>query len=66
MVDTAKLRGIFAEHNDSVAKAAKVIGVTRDTMYRKMRRGVFGTDEVEILIDHYDIEDPAAIFFKRK
>ena len=66
MVDTAKLRGIFAEHNDSVSKAAKVIGVTRDTMYRKMRRGVFGTDEMEVLIEHYGIEDPMSIFFKRK
>lgn len=66
MVDTAKLRGIFAEHNDSVAKAAKVIGVTHDTMYRKMRKGVFGSDEIELLIEHYGIEDPVAIFFKRK
>lgn len=64
MVDTAKLRGILAEHNESQAKAAKAIGVTPNTFYRKMKSGVFGSDEISIMIKRYNIKDPMSIFFK--
>jgi len=64
MVDTAKLRGILAERNVSQTKAAKDIGVTPQTFYRKMKNGVFGSDEIATMIKLYDIKDPMSIFFK--
>lgn len=66
MVDIARLRGIFYEHHDSLVQVAKVIGVTPQTMYRRMRSGIFGSDEIETMIKHYDIKDPMPIFFKRE
>nr|DAT36394.1 MAG TPA: hypothetical protein [Caudoviricetes sp.] len=31
-----------------------------------MKIGVFGSDEIQIMIDELHIEDPAAIFFAKK
>lgn len=66
MVDTARLKGIIAEHNDSQSKLARAIGLTPQTFYKRMKKGVFGSDEIEIMIERYEIEDPMPIFFKPK
>ena len=31
-----------------------------------MNKGVFGSDEIECMIDTLDIDDPAKIFFAKK
>lgn len=40
-----------------------MIGVTPKTFYEKMKIGVFGSDEIEIMINKLHIEDPMSIFF---
>ena len=47
------------------AIAAK-IGITPKTFYEKMKNGVFGSDEIQIMIDELNIEDPVAIFFAKE
>lgn len=66
MILTNKLRGIIAEKGLSQADVAKEIGITPKTFYEKMKNGVFGSDEIEIMIDLLDIEDPVSIFFANK
>lgn len=66
MVDTNKLRGIFREHRTSIAKAAEMIGISEATMYRKLNTGIFGTDEIDKLIETFNIQNPIEIFFKRE
>ena len=66
MILTNKLRGIIAEKGLSQADVAKEIGITPKTFYEKMKNGVFGSDEIEIMIDLLDIEDPVSIFFSNK
>lgn len=63
MVDSDKLRGIIAERRLSQSKVATMIGVTPKTFYDKMERGVFGSDEIEIMIKGLDIQNPMEIFF---
>ena len=63
MVQTNKLRGIIAEKGLSQSDVAKEIGITPKTFYEKMKIGVFGSDEIEIMIKYLDIEDPISIFF---
>ena len=63
MIDTRELKGIFAKREVSQAEVAKAIGVTPKTFYEKMKRGVFGSDEIQKMIDMYQIEDPCAVFF---
>lgn len=65
MIRTDKLRGLIAENGLTQSDVARVIGITPKTFYEKMQRGVFGSDEIEIMIETLHIEDPAAIFFAR-
>ena len=62
MINTAKLRGIIAEKGKSQSEVAKAIGITPKTFYHKMNKGVFGSDEIEVMIEYLDINDPATIF----
>lgn len=63
MIQTDKLRGIISEKGYSQAKVAEAIGITPKTFYEKMSRGVFGSDEIEVMIRILDINNPVDIFF---
>lgn len=63
MIRTDKLRGIIAEKGYSQTDIAKFIGITPKTFYEKMKIGVFGSDEIQIMIEKLDIEKPMEIFF---
>lgn len=66
MVNTDKLRGIFRENGTSIANAAKMIGISEATMHRKLNSGIFGTDEIDKLIDAFNIKNPIDIFFAQR
>lgn len=66
MIDTNALRGRIAEKGYSQADVAKAIGITPKTFYTKMDKKVFGSDEIDAMIDLLDIKDPARIFFADK
>nr|WP_207735770.1 DUF739 domain-containing protein [Coprococcus comes] len=57
------MRGIIAKNGLSQTDVAKMIGVTPKTFYEKMKNGVFGSDEIQIMIDELHIDDPMPIFF---
>lgn len=63
LIKTNKLRGLIVEKGLSQSDVAKNIGIAPKTFYEKMKKGVFGTDEVEKMIQLLDIKDPADIFF---
>ena len=66
MIKTDELRGIIAKNKLSQTDVAIMIGVTPKTFYEKMKNGVFGSDEIQIMIDKLHIEDPMPIFFARE
>lgn len=66
MIKTNELRGIIASNNYSQSDVAKMIGVTPKTFYEKMKNGVFGSDEIQIMIDKLNIDDPISIFFAKE
>lgn len=66
MINTDKLRGIIAENGVSQKDVANAIGITPKTFYDKMSKGVFGSDEIDIMIDYLKISDPVAIFFAKE
>lgn len=66
MIKTDELRGIIAKNGLSQTDVAKMIGVTPKTFYEKMKNGVFGSDEIQIMIDELHIDDPMPIFFAHK
>lgn len=66
MIRTDKLRGILAERGMSQSDIAKIIGITPKTFYEKMQKGVFGSDEIEIMIRTLEIKEPMDIFFAKE
>ena len=66
MIKTNELRGIIAKNGLSQTDVAKMIGVTPKTFYEKMKNGVFGSDEIQIMIDELHIDNPMPIFFAHK
>jgi DNA-binding XRE family transcriptional regulator len=60
---TDELRGIIAKNGTTQSRVAKSIGITPKTFYSKMKKGVFGSDEISIMIKELHIDDPMKIFF---
>lgn len=65
MVDTNRLKGIIVEKEQTQESVARYIGIAPKTFYRKMQRKVFGSDEIDKMIELLEIEDPASIFFAK-
>jgi len=65
-MNVSKLRGIMAERNCTQHELAAAIGVSDKTFYNKMKKGIFGTDEVEKMIAHLEIDNPAEIFLPKQ
>lgn len=66
MINTDELRGMIARKRKSQSDVAKALGISPKTFYEKMKKGVFGSDEIELMIDFLEIEDPVKIFFTKK
>lgn len=66
MIKTDELRGVIAKNGYSQSDVAKMIGITPKTFYVKMKCGVFGSDEIQIMIDNLNIRDPMKIFFAKE
>ena len=65
MINVNALKGKIAERGKTQTDVAKAIGIAPKTFYDKMSKGVFGSDEIEIMIDYLNIEDPMKIFFAK-
>lgn len=66
VIKTDDLRGIIAKNGFSQSDVARMIGITPKTFYEKMKIGVFGSDEIQIMIDKLHIENPIEIFFAKE
>lgn len=66
MIRTDELRGVIAKNGYSQSDVAKMIGITPKTFYEKMKIGVFGSDEIQVMIDKLNIDNPMEIFFAKK
>lgn len=64
MVDVDELRGIIAKNKKTQTDVAKMLGITPKTFYLRMKKGIFGSDEIQIMINELHIEDPIKVFFK--
>lgn len=63
MIDTNALRGIIVANGLTQEKVARNIGINPKTFGKKMKKGVFGSDEIEAMIKLLAIENPMAVFF---
>lgn len=61
MIRTNELRGEIVKKGLSMRRLAKSIGITDTSFYSKMKRGVFGSDEIEKIIRELDMDKSKAI-----
>lgn len=66
MLDKNALRAEMARNGVTQKELAKTVGISEKTFISKMKKGVFGTDEAQIMIDTLGIKNPADIFFAKK
>ena len=65
MVDTNRLKSVFVLNGKTQEDVAKHLGMSAKTFYLRMKNGVFGSDEIEKMIDYLNIDDPMPIFFAK-
>lgn len=65
MINTAELRGVIAKNGKTQSDVAKMLGMSPKTFYLRMNKGVFGSDEIQIMIDELHIDNPMDIFFAK-
>lgn len=65
MVDTKKLRGCIVANGLTQEEVAKNLGIAPKTFSLRMKKGVFGSDEIEKMIEILKIDDPMPIFFAK-
>lgn len=63
MIRTDKLKGLMAENDITGIRMAAYLNITPKTFYDKMQKGVFGSDEMEKMIEVLHIDNPVEIFF---
>lgn len=66
MINTNRLLGIFAENRKTKSDVARILGMSPKTLGERLNKGVFGSDEIEKLIEAFNIEDPMSIFFVKE
>ncbi len=64
MIDTNALKAEWVKKGLRQQDVARIIGISPKTLSLKLKRGVLGSDEIELLIAALDIDDPINIFFK--
>ena len=66
MVDTNALRGLIVSKGLTQQKVAHELGISPKTFYLKMKKGIFGSNEMEAMIEILSIKNPQEIFFADK
>lgn len=63
MILTDEILGLMAKNHLTRKDMANMLGITPKTFSIKLEKGVFGSDEIEIMIKELDIQNPVEIFF---
>ena len=65
-MNVTKLRGAIVAKGMTQKEVAQARGISEKTFYLKMKRGSFGTDEAEKMVQLLGIENPIEIFLRSK
>lgn len=66
MVNANELRAEIVRKGLTQKQVADKMNISSKTLSNKLRRGVFGSDEIEQLMSILEISDPVPIFFSQK
>ena len=63
MVNTKEIKACMVRKELTQREVAEKLNMSEKTFYLRMKNGVFGSDEIEILIELLGIDDPMSVFF---
>lgn len=63
MVNTNELKAAIVRKGLTQKEVAKQLNMSERTLTNRFSRGIFGSDEIEKLMNVLDISDPMPIFF---
>lgn len=66
MIKINELKGIITKNGLTQKQVAERIGIAPKTFYEKMKKGVFGSDEIQKMIEILNINNPCEIFFAKE
>lgn len=66
MIRTNVLKGKMVENGITAQKMASELGMTVQTFYAKMRKGIFNSDEMYKMVVLLCINNPVDIFFAKE
>lgn len=64
-VNVNLLKSYMVKAGYTQKELAKSLGISEQTLTRKLKKRVFGTDEAAKIVDLLSIDDPKAVFFRR-
>lgn len=66
MIDINKIKGSIVSAEKIQTDVVKWLGITPKTFSIKLKKGVFGSDEIKVMIDYLSIEAHLFIFLQKK
>lgn len=66
MLDVNRLKSVIVLNGKTQAEVAEHLGMSNKTFGLRMKNGVFGSDEIDKMVEYLNIDDPMAIFFAKK
>lgn len=64
-VNVNLLKSYMVKAGYTQKELAKSLGISEQTLTRKLKKRVFGTDEAAKIVELLSIDDPKAVFFRR-
>ena len=65
MIRTDLLKEMMLQNGLTQTQVASRLGMTTRTFYKRMKSGVFRSDEMEAMADMLHLQDPLTVFFYR-
>lgn len=62
-VNVNLLKSYMVKAGYTQKELAKLLGISEQTLTRKLKKRVFGTDEAAKIVELLSIDDPKAVFF---
>ena len=66
MIDVNKIKGLIVSAEKNQTDVVKRLGITPKTFSIKLKKGVFGSNEIKVMIDYLSIEAHLSIFFAKE
>lgn len=62
-MDTRRLKKLMQTQGKDMAATAAALGISKSTLCRRFRQGVFRSEEIQQLVEYLKITHPEQIFF---